>query len=120
MAPTEGGGATGRSSPSRATIWTRSRARPDSAVRRPRRARATIGRVVAATSACASTWLTSRQRAAAPNRQAGKIQKEGSIHVSNVMFYAEKIKRPVRLKHRALADGKKVRVAAKSGEKIDG
>lgn len=53
--------------------------------------------------------ITRHQKAQAANKPAGKIQKEGSIHVSNVMFYAEKIKKPVRICHQILADGKKVR-----------
>lgn len=53
--------------------------------------------------------ITRHQRAQGANKPGGKIQREGSIHVSNVMFYAEKLKRPVRLSHQILADGKKVR-----------
>ena len=53
--------------------------------------------------------VTRHRRAAGPNKPAGKIQKEAPIHVSNVMFYAEKIKRPVRIRHKVLSDGKKVR-----------
>jgi len=53
--------------------------------------------------------ITRHQRAQGANKPGGKIQREGSIHVSNVMFYAEKIKRPVRLSQQILADGKKVR-----------
>lgn len=53
--------------------------------------------------------ITKHQRATAPGKAAGKIQKEGSIHVSNIMYYVEKIKQPVRLKHQFLEDGKKVR-----------
>jgi len=53
--------------------------------------------------------ITVRKRAKGPDRPGGTISKEGSIHVSNVMFYAEKIKRPVRIKHQVLADGTKVR-----------
>ena len=53
--------------------------------------------------------MTRHQRAAGPQKAAGKIQKEGSMHVSNVMYYVEKLKRPVRLKHQVRSDGKKVR-----------
>lgn len=48
-------------------------------------------------------------RQTAPGKPSGKISREMPIHVSNVLFYAEKIKRPVRLKFRTLEDGKKVR-----------
>ena len=53
--------------------------------------------------------ITRHQKAKGPNSPAGKVQREGSIHISNVMYYVEKLKKPVRLKHRVLADGKKVR-----------
>lgn len=53
--------------------------------------------------------MTKHQRAQGPDKPAGKIQREASLHVSNVMFYVEKLKRPVRLKSKILADGKKVR-----------
>ena len=54
-------------------------------------------------------FVTRHQKQLGPNKPAGKVPKEASIHISNVMFYAEKIKKPVRLKHSVLADGKKVR-----------
>jgi large subunit ribosomal protein L24 len=54
-------------------------------------------------------FVTRHQKPLGPNKPGGKIPREAPIHVSNVMFYAEKIKRPVRLKHKALADGRKVR-----------
>lgn len=53
--------------------------------------------------------MTRHQRATGPNKPAGKIQKEGSIHISNVMYYVEKLKKPVRLKSKVLENGKKVR-----------
>jgi large subunit ribosomal protein L24 len=53
--------------------------------------------------------MTHNQRATGPDKPAGQFKREAPMHVSNVMFYAEKIKRPVRLKHKTLADGKKVR-----------
>ncbi|MCB0336787.1 MAG: 50S ribosomal protein L24 [Bdellovibrionales bacterium] len=53
--------------------------------------------------------ITKHQRQTTPDRPAGKIQKEASIHVSNLMYYVEKLKKPVRLKHNLLEDGSKVR-----------
>lgn len=53
--------------------------------------------------------VSRHQKAKGPERPAGKINKEASIHVSNVMYYVEKLKRPVRIKHNLLADGKRVR-----------
>ena len=53
--------------------------------------------------------ITKHQRQLGPDKPAGIVKSEGSIHVSNVMYYAEKIKRPVRLKSQVLEDGTKVR-----------
>lgn len=53
--------------------------------------------------------VTKTQKPTSIQKQGGRIQVEAPVHVSNVMYYAEKIKRPVRLKHRVLEDGKKVR-----------
>jgi large subunit ribosomal protein L24 len=53
--------------------------------------------------------ITKHQRATQPGQPSGKIQKEGGVHISNVMYYADKIKKPVRLKSQFLEDGKKVR-----------
>jgi large subunit ribosomal protein L24 len=53
--------------------------------------------------------FTRHKKQSAPGKSSGKIQKEGSIHISNVMYYVEKIKKPVRLCHRFLEDGTKVR-----------
>jgi len=49
------------------------------------------------------------KRATAVNEAAGIIEKEGSIHISNVMFYSEKLQKPVRLRSKILGDGRKVR-----------
>lgn len=57
------------------------------------------------------------QRQTAPGKPHGKIQKEASIHVSNVMYYVEKLKKPVRIKHSVLSDGKKVRGYINPGTK---
>ncbi|MCO6431812.1 MAG: 50S ribosomal protein L24 [Deltaproteobacteria bacterium] len=53
--------------------------------------------------------VTRHQRQTSPEKPGGKMKKEASIHISNVMYYAEKLKKPVRLRHSVLADGKKVR-----------
>ena len=53
--------------------------------------------------------ITKHQRQTGPKTSSGKIQKEAAIHISNVMYYVEKLKRPARLKHSFLADGTKVR-----------
>jgi len=51
--------------------------------------------------------------------QGGIIEREGSIHLSNVMLVDPTSGKPTRIGMRALADGKKVRMARKSGEIID-
>ena len=53
--------------------------------------------------------MTRHKRQTAPGKSSGKVQKEGSIHVSKVRYYAEKLKKPVRLRSQFLADGAKVR-----------
>jgi large subunit ribosomal protein L24 len=54
-----------------------------------------------------------------PRMQTGGIfQKEAPIHVSNVMIWDEKAKSGSRVRH-TVDNGKKVRVAIKSGEVID-
>ncbi|MBM3514628.1 MAG: 50S ribosomal protein L24 [Alphaproteobacteria bacterium] len=49
----------------------------------------------------------------------GIVEKEASIHVSNVAFIDPKNEKPTRIGFRMLEDGKKVRVARRSGEVID-
>lgn len=52
---------------------------------------------------------TRNKKATAPGEEGGKVQVEKSVHISNVMYYVEKLKRPVRLCKSTLADGKRVR-----------
>lgn len=49
------------------------------------------------------------KRAQGPGQEGGKVQVEKSVHISNVMYYVEAIKRPVRLVKDVAADGKRVR-----------
>ncbi len=53
--------------------------------------------------------FTKHKRQTTMQDKAGKIMIEAPIHISNVMYYAEKIAAPVKLKTKVLADGKKVR-----------
>ncbi|MCL1802451.1 MAG: 50S ribosomal protein L24 [Eubacteriaceae bacterium] len=53
------------------------------------------------------------------NRQAGIIDIEGSIHISNVALYCDKCKKGVRTGKMFLADGKKVRYCKQCGEIFD-
>jgi large subunit ribosomal protein L24 len=49
----------------------------------------------------------------------GIMEKESSIHVSNVMIYCEKCSKPVKVGRKVLEDGKKVRFCRKCEEVID-
>jgi large subunit ribosomal protein L24 len=49
----------------------------------------------------------------------GVVEKEASIHVSNVMIMDEKTNAPSRIGARRLEDGTKVRLFRRSGEAID-
>lgn len=53
--------------------------------------------------------ITRHQRAKGPGQPAARVSKEAPMAVSRLMYYVEKIKKPVRLCHNVLADGKKVR-----------
>ncbi len=52
-------------------------------------------------------------------RQAGIIEQEAPIHVSNVMLLCSKCNRPARIGFRFLEDGRKVRVCRSCHEVID-
>ena len=52
-------------------------------------------------------------------RQGGIIEREGSIHLSNVMLVDPNSDKPTRVGMKELSDGKKVRVARRSGEMLD-
>ena len=60
-----------------------------------------------------------RPSALNPNAQAGVIEREGPIHVSNVALVDHKTKKPTRLGTTTTTDGKKARVARRSGTQID-
>jgi large subunit ribosomal protein L24 len=53
------------------------------------------------------------------SQQGGIITKEAPINVSNVAHIDPKSGEPTRVGFKVLADGRKVRVAKKSGESID-
>jgi large subunit ribosomal protein L24 len=63
--------------------------------------------------------IKKHQRPTQKIRQGGIIEREGAIHLSNVMLVDPTSDKPTRIGMKALADGKKVRVARKSGEIID-
>src|SRR5262245_38361813 len=49
----------------------------------------------------------------------GIVEREASIHVSNVAYVDPKTDKPTRIGYRTLEDGRKVRFAKRSGEVID-
>ncbi|WP_126424802.1 50S ribosomal protein L24 [Brevibacillus marinus] len=53
------------------------------------------------------------------NPQGGIVTQEAPIHVSNVSLIDPKTGKPTRIGYKVLENGKKVRVAKKSGEIID-
>jgi large subunit ribosomal protein L24 len=63
--------------------------------------------------------IKKHQRPTQKLRQGGIIEREGSLHISNVMLLDPRSDKPTRVGVRALSDGKKVRLARKSGEMID-
>ncbi len=52
-------------------------------------------------------------------RQAGIIEREATVPVSNLMLICDKCNHPVRAGYRTLEDGRKVRVCRACGEVID-
>ena len=52
------------------------------------------------------------------NPQGGIVEKEGTIHVSNVLLFDDKLGRGTRTKVVVEKDGSKVRVGVKSGTKF--
>jgi len=63
--------------------------------------------------------MKKHQRPTQKLRQGGIIEREGPIHLSNVMLVDPQTDKPTRVGVRALADGRKARVARRSGEFID-
>jgi large subunit ribosomal protein L24 len=53
------------------------------------------------------------------NPQGGIVKREAPVHLSNVMLADPQSGDPTRVRFKVLDDGRKVRVAVKSGEQID-
>lgn len=64
--------------------------------------------------------LVKRHQKQTFNQEGGIIQKEASIHISNVAHIDPASKKPTRVGIKILKDGSKVRVAKRSGETIEG
>ncbi len=55
-----------------------------------------------------------------PSQESGIIAKEAPIHISNIALEDPKDGSPTRVGFKFLNDGRKVRIARRSGESIDG
>ena len=64
--------------------------------------------------------IVKRHQRQSQTQEGGIISKEAPIHLSNLAYADPKTNKPTRIGFKILADGKKVRVAKKSGETIDG
>ena len=54
-----------------------------------------------------------------PQQPGGIVEKEASIHASNIMIMCDKCNAPVRIGHKQLGDGKKIRICRRCGEALD-
>jgi large subunit ribosomal protein L24 len=64
-------------------------------------------------------FVKKHSRARGAVRQAGIIEREAPIHISNVMLICSKCNKPARVGSRFLTDGRKVRFCRVCGEVID-
>ena len=63
--------------------------------------------------------MVKRHTAPSAGNAGGIVEKEASIHVSNVAYIDPKNDKPTRIGYKTLEDGRKVRYAKRSGEIID-
>ena len=54
-----------------------------------------------------------------PQQAGGIVEKEAPIHASNVMFMCDKCNAPVRIGHKLLTDGSKIRICRRCHEAVD-
>jgi large subunit ribosomal protein L24 len=64
-------------------------------------------------------FIKRHQRPTGSQKQGGIIEREGALHLSNVMMYCEKCRKGVRVRKQRLDDGKVVRLCAGCGESFD-
>ena len=64
-------------------------------------------------------FIYRHQRPTQKQQKGGIIEKEGSIHVSNVMLVCSKCNEPTRIGRVSLKDGRRVRKCRKCGEILD-
>ncbi|HTN71620.1 MAG TPA: 50S ribosomal protein L24 [Methylomirabilota bacterium] len=54
-----------------------------------------------------------------PQQPGGIVEKEASIHASNLMIMCDKCNAPVRMGKKILTDGKKIRICRRCGEALE-
>ena len=54
-----------------------------------------------------------------PQQPGGIVEKEAAIHASNIMIMCDKCNAPVRIGHKILADGNKIRICRRCNEALD-
>jgi large subunit ribosomal protein L24 len=64
--------------------------------------------------------IVKRHQRQSATQEGGIISKEASIHLSNIALADPKDGKPTRVGFKVMPDGKKVRVAKRSGVEIDG
>jgi len=64
--------------------------------------------------------LVKRHQKQTASQEAGIISKEAPVHLSNIALLDPKDGKPTRVGFKTLEDGRKVRVAKRSGDLIDG
>jgi large subunit ribosomal protein L24 len=64
--------------------------------------------------------MVKRHQRQSANQEGGIISKEGTIHLSNLAVADPKTGKPTRVGFKVMTDGKRVRVAKRSGVEIDG
>jgi large subunit ribosomal protein L24 len=64
--------------------------------------------------------MVKRHQRQTANQEGGIISKEGTIHLSNLAVADPKSGKPTRVGFKLMKDGKRIRVAKRSGVEIDG
>jgi large subunit ribosomal protein L24 len=64
--------------------------------------------------------MVKRHQRQTPQNEGGIISKEASIHLSNIAIADPKDGKPTRVGFKNMNDGRKIRVARRSGVEIDG
>jgi large subunit ribosomal protein L24 len=64
--------------------------------------------------------MVKRHQRQTAQAEGGIISKEATIHLSNIALADPKDGKPTRVGFKVLDDGRKVRIARRSGERIDG